>query len=44
MNEDHQDALELYAQGLLGLAGGGCALTGVDPTAAICGRSTGPRG
>ncbi|HEV7371238.1 HugZ family protein [Arenibaculum sp.] len=31
MNEDHADAVDLYANVLLGRAGGGWALTGVDP-------------
>lgn len=30
MNEDHADAIELYASRLLGLSGGGWRLTGVD--------------
>jgi hypothetical protein len=34
MNEDHQDALDAYAQGLLGLDGTGWRLTGVDPEGA----------
>jgi putative heme iron utilization protein len=31
MNDEHQDAIDAYAQGLLGLAGHGWRLTGVDP-------------
>ena len=31
MNDEHQDALDAYARGLLGLAGDGWRLTGVDP-------------
>jgi putative heme iron utilization protein len=31
MNDDHQDAIAAYARGLLGLAGDGWRLTGVDP-------------
>jgi putative heme iron utilization protein len=31
MNEDHADAVQLYAERLLGLPGGGWRLTGVDP-------------
>lgn len=31
MNEDHGDAVQLYATGLLGLDGDGWTLTGVDP-------------
>lgn len=31
MNEDHADAIQLYAQRLLGLSGEGWALAGVDP-------------
>jgi putative heme iron utilization protein len=34
MNEDHQDALEAYAQGLLGLSGTGWRLSGIDPEGA----------
>ena len=34
MNEDHQDALDACAQGLLGLAGTGWHLTGIDPKGA----------
>ena len=34
MNEEHRDALDAYAQGLLGLAGTGWRLTGVDPEGA----------
>jgi putative heme iron utilization protein len=30
MNEDHADALQLYANKLLGLAGGGWRMTGID--------------
>jgi heme iron utilization protein len=30
MNADHADTIDLYAQGLLGLAGTGWRLTGVD--------------
>lgn len=31
MNEDHADAIELYATALLGRPGGGWTLTGIDP-------------
>ena len=31
MNEDHADAVELYATVLLGQPGGGWKLTGIDP-------------
>ena len=31
MNEDHGDALTLYAERLLGLAGAGWSMTGIDP-------------
>jgi heme iron utilization protein len=31
MNEDHADALQLYAGRLLGLAGEGWRMTGIDP-------------
>lgn len=31
MNEDHADAVQLYAQRLLGLAGDGWRMTGIDP-------------
>ena len=31
MNDEHQDAIDAYAQGLLGLSGDGWRLTGVDP-------------
>ncbi len=31
MNDDHQDAIDAYAHGLLGLAGDGWRLSGVDP-------------
>jgi putative heme iron utilization protein len=31
MNDDHADAVELYATVLLGLPGGGWKLTGIDP-------------
>ena len=31
MNEDHSDALGLYASALLGLRGAGCTATGIDP-------------
>lgn len=31
MNAEHRDAVQLYAQGLLGLGGDGWRLTGVDP-------------
>jgi hypothetical protein len=34
MNEDHADAVQLYAERLLGLAGGGWRLAGVDPEGA----------
>jgi hypothetical protein len=34
MNQDHADAVQLYATKLLGLAGGGWTLTGVDPEGA----------
>lgn len=34
MNEDHADAVQLYAERLLGLPGGGWRLTGVDPEGA----------
>jgi putative heme iron utilization protein len=34
MNEDHADAVELYATRLLGRSGGGWVLTGVDPEGA----------
>jgi hypothetical protein len=30
MNEDHAEALDLYAQRLLGLAGEGWRMTGID--------------
>ena len=30
MNDEHQDAIDAYAQGLLGLSGDGWRLTGVD--------------
>ena len=31
MNADHQDAIDAYAQGLLGLEGSGWRITGIDP-------------
>lgn len=31
MNEDHADAIQLYAAKLLGLEGGGWRMTGCDP-------------
>ena len=31
MNDDHADAVQLYATRLLGLAGDGWVMTGVDP-------------
>jgi len=31
MNDEHQDAIDAYAQGLLGCSGDGWRLTGVDP-------------
>jgi putative heme iron utilization protein len=31
MNDEHQNAIDAYAQGLLGLTGDGWRLTGVDP-------------
>ena len=31
MNEDHADALDAYAQGLLGLSGSDWVMTGIDP-------------
>jgi heme oxygenase (biliverdin-IX-beta and delta-forming) len=31
MNEDHADAVDLYANGLLGRAGSGWRMTGIDP-------------
>jgi hypothetical protein len=34
MNQDHREALDAYAQGLLGLGGTGWRLTGVDPEGA----------
>jgi heme iron utilization protein len=34
MNEDHRDALDAYAQGLLGRGGTGWRLTGIDPEGA----------
>lgn len=34
MNEDHADAVQLYAERLLGLPGGGWRLAGVDPEGA----------
>jgi putative heme iron utilization protein len=34
MNQDHGDAIDLYAQNLLGLDGEGWSLTGVDPEGA----------
>lgn len=34
MNADHHDAIQLYATALLGLAGGGWRLSGVDPEGA----------
>ncbi|BCX18094.1 MAG: pyridoxamine 5'-phosphate oxidase [Geminicoccaceae bacterium] len=34
MNEDHADAVQLYAERLLGRTGGGWKLTGVDPEGA----------
>ncbi len=34
MNRDHADAIDLYAQNLLGLDGAGWSLTGVDPEGA----------
>ncbi len=34
MNEDHADAVQLYAERLLGLSGGGWKLVGVDPEGA----------
>jgi putative heme iron utilization protein len=34
MNEDHADALQLYAERLLGRRGGGWVMTGVDPEGA----------
>jgi len=41
MNEDHRDALDAYAQGLLGLGGTGWRMTGLDPEGADLRR--GPR-
>jgi putative heme iron utilization protein len=34
MNEDHADALQLYAERLLGRSGGGWIMTGIDPEGA----------
>ena len=31
MNDDHADAVQLYAAKLIGLAGGGWTMTGIDP-------------
>jgi len=31
MNDDHTDAIQLYATKLMGLAGNGWVMTGVDP-------------
>ena len=38
MNEDHGDAVTLYATGLLGLAGAGWSMTGIDPEGLDLGR------
>ena len=34
MNEDHDDAIQLYAEKLLGVAGGGWKIAGIDPDGA----------
>jgi putative heme iron utilization protein len=39
MNKDHAAAIDLYAQQLLGLAGSGWGLTGIDPEGADLRRS-----
>jgi putative heme iron utilization protein len=39
MNDEHQDAIDACAQGLLGFAGHGWRLTGVDPEGCDCRRA-----
>ena len=41
MNEDHAQAVSLYATNLLGLEGGGWTLTGIDPEGVDLGREGG---
>ena len=40
MNEDHADSVTLYATGLLGLAGAGWTMTGIDPEGVDLGRGS----
>ena len=44
MNDDHADAVQLYADKLLGLTGTGWRMTGIDAEGSICGSGGTSRG